>query len=159
MLPRIATFCGLFFIVGTLILAFFTHITFSLNILSFVQIIEAVSITVLILIYGVMFLNIIYFDILMLVPIGKLLKIKIRKFVSYKQSNIDVVKESKVSLLINKHTNAIFVIVTVSMLSMFTLEYLNATISFLEWGFSLILALISIILILRNYRYKNKRKN
>ncbi|WP_321431130.1 hypothetical protein [uncultured Methanolobus sp.] len=156
-LPRIAVVFGLVFLVGTMLLGLFTNLSFSLNIISFVKIIAAFSSTALILIYGVLILNIIYFDRLMFVPIGKLLKRKISKFVVYKQPNAEAIKKSKVSMFVDRYFYLIIVLAAIWMASMLTLDYFNLKVSFSEWGSALLLLLTSIILVFRNYKQKNKK--
>lgn len=151
-IPSIFIFISISLLAVTLILGFWTNLSFLPNIVFLLELLLAITATLIVVIMELFLATILYYNVLLVKPLAELFISKVKKARKNNMKHNVPINQSKVMRLITRYQNELFVLLLVNLFLMTTMDFYNKQVSLFEWIFFLILLLLVIILI----RYKKK---
>lgn len=151
-IPSIFVFISISLLAVTLILGFWTNLSFLPNIIFLLELLLAITATLIVVIMELFLATILYYNVLLVKPLAELFISKVKKARKNNMNHNVPINQSKVMRLITRYQNELFVLLLVNLFLMITMDFNNKQVSLFEWIFFLILLLLVIILI----RYKKK---
>ena len=151
-IPSIFIFISISLLAVTLILGFWTNLSFLPNIVFLLELLLAITATLIVVIMELFLATILYYNVLLVKPLAELFISKVKKARKNNMKHNVPINQSEVMRLITRYQNELFVLLLVNLFLMTTMDFYNKQVSLFEWIFFLILLLLVIILI----RYKKK---